>query len=438
MRVLWLTQTPAGASNLLQFTLPGCGWISSLQEYIKAEKNIELGIAFFQKSNQFKFTHERVVYYPLRPKYASFSGKLYQRLTSALYDSNLEDLKKAINDFQPDIIHLFGTETGLGEIIEHTSIPVVIHLQGLAGPYTYAWHPKGVSKWHVLLNSPLRSIIYRTGFFFEYKLFQKRSAREEKIVEKGTYFFGRTHWDKNFVSLYNRAPKYIHCEEMLRPSFYKKKWCNPTTDILKLVTLINPYLYKGIEIILEAAHILKEKSHLKFIWQVIGIDNDSDLVKLIEKLQRKKFTDYNIIFKGAAEEETVVELLLSSNLFVHPSHIDNSPNSVCEAMLLGIPIIASNVGGISSLIDDKESGVLYNSHDPYELAGHIMKFSRNPEIWSEYREKARNIALKKHDRQRIVKTVMNSYYEIINNNLNSRIEKVFSEENSPMTNTTHS
>ncbi|RYG05313.1 MAG: hypothetical protein EOO02_04065, partial [Chitinophagaceae bacterium] len=60
MRVLWLTQTPAGASELMQYNLPGCGWISSLQDYIKTEADINLGIAFFHNHDKFKFVDQDV------------------------------------------------------------------------------------------------------------------------------------------------------------------------------------------------------------------------------------------------------------------------------------------------------------------------------------------------------------------------------------------
>jgi glycosyltransferase involved in cell wall biosynthesis len=409
MKVLWLTQTPAGASDILQYKRAGCGWISSLQEYIQSAPGVSLAISFFHNTDEFSFTNDNVTYYPIKLMDASITGKIYQRVTTNLYDSNVNALLKVLDDFKPDVIHLFGTETGLGEIINYTRVPVVTHLQGLINPYTYAWFPKGVSKWQVLFNSSLKSMIVRTGYYFEHKFFKKRSMREEKIVASGKYFFGRTHWDKNFVRIYNNDYKYIHCEEMLRSVFYNAQWTDPANEELTIVTTVNPYLYKGIEIILDTAMILATKSRIRFQWRVIGMSSDHHLIRLLEKLGNGKFADYNIKFLGAKSAEDLIAELLGADVYVHPSHIDNSPNSVCESMLLGMPVIAGNVGGVSSLIEHEKTGVLYNSHDPYELAGRLLEFRDQRLPYIEYGRAARQVAKHRHDPQTIVSTVLDTY-----------------------------
>ncbi|PWG78807.1 glycosyltransferase family 4 protein [Pararcticibacter amylolyticus] len=422
MRILWLTQTPANASELLNYNNPGCGWISSLQNYLMDEKSITLGLCFFLRHDQFKIEYKNVTYYPLKQKYTSLTGKIYQKFSSALYDVNTEGLQKVLDDFKPDIIHLFGTETGMGEILELTKIPVVIHLQGLINPCTYAWLPKGVSKWQVLFNSPIKSIIFRTGYYFEHKFFKKRGIREKKIISNCQLFFGRTHWDKNYIRLYKDQFRYIKCEEMLRPSFYNRHWNNHPDTELKIVTTINPYLFKGLEIILETAKILKEKLNFNFKWTILGINQDHELVRLVEKLVKTRFSHNGIILAGAKDEESLIQELLSSNIYIHPSHIENSPNSICEAMLLGMPIIAGNVGGISTIIQHEKTGILYNSHDPYELAGRILEFYDSPSELIAYGKNARMLAQTRHNPKEIVRTVVNTYREILGES-NSRQSK---------------
>jgi glycosyltransferase involved in cell wall biosynthesis len=415
MKVLWLTQTPAGASDLLRYKTPGAGWIGSLQNKISEIHSIKLGICFFHDVDQFKFEHENVTYYPLKRKYSSFSGKIYQRLTSALYDSNLAGLLKVVSDFQPDIIHLFGTETGLGEVIKHISVPVIVHLQGLINPCTYAWFPKGISKWQVLYNSSLRSILLRTGYFYEYKFFEKRSVREEQIIRNGKYFFGRTNWDKNFVRIYNQQAEYIQSEEMLRPAFFNQEWNNPPSGELRIVTTVNPYLYKGLEIIFETAKILKYKAAFKFQWNVIGVSGSHVLIRLIEKLSGGKFEELNVNFLGALGEAAVISELLNANVYVHPSHIDNSPNSVCEAMVVGIPVLAGAVGGVSSIIENNKHGILFNSHDPFELTGRVLEYADDPAQLIGYAKEGKEFAIIRHDPSTILETVISNYQRIAQN-----------------------
>ncbi|HMF69867.1 MAG TPA: glycosyltransferase family 4 protein, partial [Flavitalea sp.] len=126
-----------------------------------------------------------------------------------------------------------------------------------------------------------------------------------------------------------------------------------------------------------------------------------------------KYKNFNVIFRGPKTELELVKELLSADVFIHPSHIDNSPNSVCEAMLLGMPVIASYVGGIPSLIEDKHNGVLYNSNDPYELASKILLTVKDKELIAELSKNARATGIDRHDHEQIRSTVLATYNRII-------------------------
>ena len=64
---------------------------------------------------------------------------------------------------------------------------------------------------------------------------------------------------------------------------------------------------------------------------------------------------------------------LQSHVFVCPSFIENSPNSVGEAQLLGIPCIASFVGGVSDMVVDGETGLLYRFEEVEMLAAAVCR-----------------------------------------------------------------
>lgn len=411
--MLWLTHTPAGASKQLNVNDPGRGWIGSLETAISNVPGIELGVCFFSDQKGGKFMQNSVAYYPMAFKYSSRSGKIYQRLTGALYDSNTEGIREAIADFKPDVIHLFGTESGVGEVVHLTDIPVVVHIQGLVNPYLYAWLPKGISQSGIAKASSLRAKLFRRGLYFEYPLFKKRADRETEIISKAKYFFGRTSWDHNYLKLCKSSFNYFHCEEVLRPLFYQVRWQRQVSQVFKITTIINPQIYKGLEMVLAAAKLLKDSKKLAFEWNIIGMDRSHELVSIVENLLKDRFADYNVIFKGAKSGEDLITNLQSSNLFVHPSHIDNSPNSVCEAMIIGMPVLAGFVGGIPSLIQDQETGILYNSNDPYELAYKILAASENSDLLEKISEKARKTALERHQVENIVDTVYSTYKLVI-------------------------
>lgn len=74
----------------------------------------------------------------------------------------------------------------------------------------------------------------------------------------------------------------------------------------------------------------------------------------------------NVTLLGVLNAEQLKHELLNSTLYFHPSYIDNSPNSVCEAQMLGISCIGTNVGGVSSIIEDGKTGFLVPANDPIQ------------------------------------------------------------------------
>ena len=98
-----------------------------------------------------------------------------------------------------------------------------------------------------------------------------------------------------------------------------------------------------------------------------------------------------------------------------PSHIENSPNNLCEAMILGLPCIATHAGGTASILKDHEEGFIIQDGDPWVMAGAIIEMINNPEQAILYGQNARKKALVRHDREAIVKSLLETYQDIINN-----------------------
>ena len=113
------------------------------------------------------------------------------------------------------------------------------------------------------------------------------------------------------------------------------------------------------------------------------------------------------------DEEGLCETLLLSDAYVHTSYIDNSPNSVCEAQMLGVPTIATNVGGTATLIHDNETGLLVPANDPYQLASLIIMLQSDEETCVRLSHNATQVALTRHDKTKIVNEILNTYSSII-------------------------
>ena len=104
---------------------------------------------------------------------------------------------------------------------------------------------------------------------------------------------------------------------------------------------------------------------------------------------------------------------LKSNVFVSASSIENSSNSVAEAMLLGVPIVSSFVGGCTSLIEHGVNGLLYQADAPYMLAYYICKIFDDKDTASSISRKEVERACALYDKEKIVENILQAYKEML-------------------------
>ena len=81
-------------------------------------------------------------------------------------------------------------------------------------------------------------------------------------------------------------------------------------------------------------------------------------------------------------------------------------------MLLGMPVVSSNVGGVSDMMKHEKEGYLYQADAPYLLAYYISMFFDNQEIEETYGENARRHALETHNKEENMKTLLEIYENI--------------------------
>ena len=385
MRVLWFSPTPSLYSSYSN-SHNGGGWISSLEQILHSVNDISLGVAF----------------------------KLNGQMPKNIIDSKSDGVRKyidIIDDFKPDIIQIFGSENEFGDICSHTDIPVVIHMQGCLPPYHNALFPIGMNKFDFLLGRGLTLKRRFMGWRSE-PSFRRRAEHEINTIRSCKYFMGRTEWDKALVSLFNPDAKYFHCEEALRDSFLNmhKHWVPSSQDKIKIISVISNPWYKGVDLILKTAKLLKRFTSMSFEWNVFGVSD----IRFYEYKYGIFANNVNVNIRGSVGKEVLVNELCNSSVYVHPSYIDNSPNSVCEAQFIGIPVLATNVGGIPSLVKDGETGFLFPANDPYMLANLIKMVVKDVSLSEKISFAEISVAKARHNPDSIKTTLLNVYNYILN------------------------
>ena len=370
----------------------GCGWISSLEKIVRNIDEVELGIAFDYPEENFRKEVEGVVYYPISKPHT------------------LDLFLEIVRDFKPNLIQIFGSENDFGKICGKVDVPVVIHLQGCIPPYENALFPVDVNQWDFLFG---RGLTLRRRFFGirSRQAFQKRAKSEVETIQRCQYFMGRTNWDKSLVLLFNPKASYFHCEEALRDSFIhgNKRWHLNEQQRKTIVSVISNPWYKGVDLILKTARILRQFTDIDYEWRVYGVSD----IRFYEHKFKIKAEDVAVNVMGTASQEQLADALCQCSCMVHPSYIDNSPNSICEAQYLGVPVIATNVGGIPSLVKDGETGLLIPANAPYDLAAKIKTLLGNPQLQLTLSENAMRKAHDRHNPETIKSTLIDIYHQIL-------------------------
>lgn len=418
MRILWFTNSPCGSARRYKKDGAGHGWLVSLEDEIKKRNNIELHVSYFSNNENNEFTFEGVSYHPILLKRNKHGIKRVLDRYSSLETvdrKTMPTMLSIVNEVKPDLIHIHGTEERFALIQDYIhDIPICISIQGLIGVLGEKYF-SGMTKTDVAKYETLWARIRHVSFLDDYYGFVYRGKRENRYLIHAKYILGRTFWDKDITLAMNPKRKYYVANEVMRKPFYIKEW-NKTSwseDKLRIVSTISGGIYKGYEVVLKTAKILKQYSKINFQWDVIGYNSKSKWANIASHITNLNPQESNINLLGRLDAEQLSQQLVDSDIYVHVSHIENSPNSVCEAMLVGMPVIASFAGGTASLLKNGEEGLLVQDGDPYVLAGAIVDMYQHFDKAREFGRKARETALIRHNPKRITDSLIETYEEII-------------------------
>ena len=411
MKVLWFEiSTPSRYKDDGRVV---CGWQDALEYIVKDCRDIELYIAFETEEPDAKVkVIDGVTYIPMVTRYSFTERKLSNWTWRVNEDKVIPLGRKVIEDYKPDIIHVFGNEWPFGLLAQYTDIPLVIHIQGSIIPYNNALYPPKYNGYTFVRAAGwnLRKDWHR---LFGYYKDKSRLTMEERTWKCVNHYMGRTSWDKALVNTLTKGSTYHHVEEALRPTFLenKKLWSCPKGGKLRLLSTGCSSFWKGIDVMLRTAHVLKEAG-VDFEWNVAG-SLSSELKEIVEKKEEMRYADNNINILGFCTPEQLIDIMCNSTMYVHTAYIENSPNSICEAQLVGMPIVSTMVGGISTLVRNGEEGDLLPANDPWQIANAIIELSKDNERMMRYSKNSRLHALERHNPENIMNQLLKCYKDLV-------------------------
>ena len=144
-------------------------------------------------------------------------------------------------------------------------------------------------------------------------------------------------------------------------------------------------------------------------------------IRYIEKLIKKLDLGKNIIFLGELTPIEMANKMASSNAFVLGSAIENQSSTLKEAMIVGVPCIASMVGGIPEYIDNEKNGMLYRYEEYEMLAEYVCKIFEDDEFTCMISRNGQESMRKLHNNKNIYEKMINIYKDIIDSQIENMV-----------------
>lgn len=420
MKVFWFTniQLPAVRGKLGMNPLSGGGWMESLREALEIHfPEIELGITSCSELKIEPFHEGNVTYFsvPVKPAWNRLANivKSWKEDLKTSWDAGA--LLASISQFNPDIIHVHGSENPFGLLAGQTTSPVVVSLQGLLTQYL-PHQLSGLRKSDMIKALASMEFLKGRGLLHTSWRMRPRARREMAIMSRCRHFIGRTEWDKAFVKRTAPQALYYHCDELLRPEFNGSEWEASSSEPGRLFATLNSDPRKGLLMLIDVLALLRKSGKRKVRLRIAGEIVDTTIWPIVKRrLGSHGLSVDSIEWLGPLASGQIVEELLRASIFIHPSAVDNSPNSLCEAMMVGTPCVASAVGGVPSLIKDETEGLLFSYGDAQALAGQVIRLLVDKTLAQGLSKNARASAQLRHDPTRVAARMIEIYRSIIHN-----------------------
>ncbi len=381
------------------------GWMTAMMYELEKREEINISLCF-------------PIYDKSRLKDGSCNNHDYytylDNINAETYGPELiEAFEQILRKADPDIVHIWGTEyphtTAMLQACKNKGFlnKVVVDIQGLVS----------VCSKHYLNGIPKKYRALKSGDITSMEedkiLFEKRGKYEIESIKMAYHVLGRTDWDRACIETINPNIQYYICDRILRTIFYEyaAKWKYKECKKHSVFVSQASYPIKGFHYLLQALPVIIEKYSDTHVYvagkDIFNVEEKEPYAVYLEALMEQLNLREHISFIGKLDERQMIQQYLNANVFVSASTIENSPNSLSEAMILGVPCVASYVGGVYSKMTFNVEGFLYPHNEPILLAYYICKVFENKDNLCEKFSnnsvhKMLKIASPKHNTNRIV------------------------------------
>lgn len=416
MRILWVTNVvfPHVANRT---EIPGSisgGWLYNLADKLSERGEISLGVVIAYVGGEFRMLREHNIDFYLIPmtRFGFLFGTQSQKRL----------IRRTVEAFNPDIIHLHGAELPFASnfIKLFPERKIVLNIQTLSSGIRRELFA-GMKLCDVLRCVTLREALSLRGIILRMAYANIRVKRETWYFRNIRYIIGSTLWDAAFLKGNGFTGKYYPCPYLFRDEFYSEenRWQIDTIERHSIMTGQAAEPLKGSHILIEAVFYVKKEIPDVRLY-IPGPDLLSDYylkrygyARYIRRLIKKLSLQDTVVFTGPLDAGAMARRMKLSNAVVVPSAVELGSSTLCEGMLLGMPVIASFRGGMTESISHGRSGYYYDFKEKYLLAAYIKRIFESDALAIEFSRNARTAALREHGAETCVNAFCSAYNDII-------------------------
>lgn len=383
MNVLWLA--PTSHSSKAGHPMP---WVTALAQRLLAKGDVNLKVVSY---NPFIEHDEEIVQDGIDYTFLKVPDDKWDLLRG--YTGRIKRVQNYLRDVagQYDLMHIHGAEQQYHVMGNAVTIPKVLSAQGFVTEYYR----------HLSMRPEYRHLSWLVAGYYE-----------KRYMSSVKHFICRTHWDKSIVRNLHPQAVVHHNWEMIRPEFYTAIAPAEGAERNAVLFVGGLNYIKGIREALQTVDHLHKTLPVRFI--VTGSGSQDQLLKMATELNLRNLRADDMEHRGMLSAAQLWQTYHEAFCLLHPSYIDNSPNSVCEAQLAGLPVVASDVGGVASLVESYKTGLLTSLEVP-DISRAVENLWGNALLRKSLSDQARQVSLLRFDQQQITNITEDIYREVLAN-----------------------
>lgn len=261
-------------------------------------------------------------------------------------------IENIIEDFRPDVIHVWGTEAVWGLITRNyvNRFVVLLETQGILSQIRQQFYG-GLTFKEILSCTGFREFVFpKAHLFFQYYLLKQGVKDEEDMIKSHNYISVQSEWSQRTILGINSGATIFHSLIPVREEFGLATRIQSHQKSGKVfMSIASLHCFKGVHVAIKALKILIDNGFLGSLniagAQSTGIKKtgyNRYLLRLIRDLKLEEYVNW----LGPLDAEQLVRELQSSDVVLIPSFMESYSMVLHESIAIGIPIVCSYAGAM--------------------------------------------------------------------------------------------